>query len=63
MKPYAICRHGNRFTVKRTDRNHDLGEIVCERDNLEDARLAARVERLTLERYLENMAKREGFAT
>ena len=52
MKKYAICRHGNNITVKRTDRNHDFGEVINERDTLQEARLCARVERMVLKRHL-----------
>ena len=54
MKRYAICRHGNKITIKRTDRNHDFGETINERDTLPEARLCARVERMVLKRHLSN---------
>ncbi len=54
MKKYAICRHGNTITVKRTDRNHYFGEVINERDTLPEARLCARVERMALKRHLSN---------
>jgi hypothetical protein len=46
MKKYAICRNGNKITVKRTDRDYDLGEVINERDTLPEARLCAKVERM-----------------
>ena len=52
MKKYAICRHGNKITIKRTDRNHDFGEVITERDTMTEARLSARVQRMVLKRYL-----------
>lgn len=54
MKRYAICRHGNKITVKRADRNHDFGEVITERDTLAEARLCAKVERMVLKRHLCN---------
>ena len=54
MKRYAICRHGNKITVKRTDLNNDFGEVINERDALPEARLCARVERMVLKRHLSN---------
>jgi len=56
VKKYAICRHGNKITVKRTDRNYDFGEVINERDTLPDAQLCARVERMVLKRHLSNNA-------
>ena len=54
MKQYAICRHGNTVTVKRTDRNHEFGEVINERDTLPEARLCARVERMVIKRRAMN---------
>ena len=54
MKKYAICRHGNKVTVKRTDRSHDFGDVINERDTLPEARLCVKVERMVLKRYLSN---------
>ena len=51
---YVICRNGNKITVKRTDRNHDFGEVINERDTMPEARLCARVERMVLKRHLSN---------
>ena len=50
MKKYAICRHGNRITVKLAGRNQDFGEIINECDTLPEAQLCARVERMQLRR-------------
>ena len=50
MKRYAICRQGDKITVKRTDRNYDFGIVIGERDTLPDARLCARVERMVIKR-------------
>ena len=60
MKKYAICRHGNKITVKLTDRNHDFGEVINERDTLPEARLCARVERMVLKRHLSNATPSDG---
>ena len=54
MKKYAICRHGNKITVKRTDRDYDFGAVINDRDTLPEARLCARVERIVLKRHLSN---------
>ena len=54
MKRYAICRHGNKITVKRTDRDYDFGEVINERDTMPEARLCPKVERMALKRYLSN---------
>ena len=59
MKRYAICRQGNKITVKRADRDHDFGGVINERDTLPEARLCAKVERMVLKRYLSN-ASNEG---
>ena len=45
---YAICRHGTKITIKRTDRDHDFGVVINERDTLPEARLCAKVERMVL---------------
>ena len=50
MKKYAICKHGNKIVVKRTDRNYDFGEVINERDTLPEARLCAKAERMVLKR-------------
>ena len=55
MKRYAICRHGNKITVKRTDRDYDFGEVINERDTMPEARLCAKVERMALKRYLSDI--------
>ena len=53
MKRYAVCRNGDRITVKRTDRDYDFGVVIAERDTLPEARLCAKVERIVLKLYLE----------
>lgn len=60
MKKYAICRHGNKITVKRTDHDNDFGDIINERDTLPEARLCARVERMALRQYLTNNTQSKG---
>ena len=59
MKKYAICRHGNKISVKRTDRNYDFGEVINELDTLQEALLCAKVERMVLKLNLSN-APRDG---
>ena len=56
MNRYAICRHGNKITVKRTDRDYDFGEVINERNTLPEARLCAKGERMVLKRNLSNAA-------
>ena len=29
---YLVCRHGRNITIKRSDRNHDFGTVLCECD-------------------------------
>lgn len=57
MKQYAICRHGNRITVKRTDRNYDYGEIINIRDTLPEAWLCAKIERMVFKRRIDEERK------
>ena len=55
---YLICKHGNKITVKRSDKNHDFGKVINCRTNFLDALQCARVERMILRR-----AQEKGLAT
>ena len=35
---YLVCRHGRNITIKRSDRNHDFGTVLCERDTYAKAK-------------------------
>ena len=52
---YLICKHGDKITIKRSDRNYDFGEVINERDTLEAARLCCKVERMALKHYLDKV--------
>jgi hypothetical protein len=53
MRKYAICRHGDRITAKRTDKVKPFEGVLTYRDTLQEARLCAKVERMVLARWHE----------
>ena len=52
---YLVCRHGRNITIKRSDRNHDFGTVLCERDTYAKAKRFALYFRIVRE-YRPNAA-------
>ena len=57
---YLVCRHGRNITIKRSDRNHDFGTVLCECDTYAKAKRFALYFRIVRE-YRPN-AERDGSA-
>jgi hypothetical protein len=41
MTKYIVCKHENKITVKRSDKNHDFGRLLACCDTLKEAHIRA----------------------